>query len=46
MGIRLSLGDIIEEHKGFRALGKDIIHAHGNGINADSVVLVHCERYL
>ena len=39
-------GHVIEEHQRFRALRQHVVHAHGHGINADRVVLVHLERQL
>ena len=40
-GIGLALGHIVQEHQGFRPLRQHIVHAHGHGIDADGVVLVH-----
>ena len=42
----LSLGHIVKEHKRFRSLGQNVVHAHRHGVDADGVVLVHRERQL
>ncbi len=39
-------GDIIQEDQRLRALGQDVIDAHGHGIDADRVMLVHGESQL
>ena len=34
---------VVQEDEGLGALGQDIVHAHGHGVDADGVVLVHCK---
>ena len=39
-------GHVVEEHQRFGALRQHVVDAHGHGINADRVVLVHLEGQL
>ncbi len=42
----LPLSHIVKEHKRFRPLCQNIVHAHRHGVDADGVMLVHRERQL
>ena len=34
-------GDVIQEKQGLRAHADDVVDAHGHGVDADGIVLVH-----
>ena len=46
LGFVMAYGDIVEEHQGLGTLRQHVVDAHGHGIDADRVVLVHLERQL
>ena len=46
LGNVLAAGDVIQEHQGLGTGAHHVVYAHGNAVNANSIVLVHQERDL